>query len=1560
MIDNSVNPQYYLDAALTDGPYAPFSEVVVNFGSNQIYVYDGTAANCDDVESFELIAAVAPEIITPTSPLEQCGSIILPFPMINNQDNLDFSYNTAADGTGTEFFDGDEITASDGISLLYLIAINNEGTPQECIDTTELRLSFLGGTSYTAAIPEHTCDTLFLPPILPASATVAYYDKVPGGMSYQPGDTITFAQAQAGNNPLDTLYLYDPTQTGACASIDTLVFEIGETPILAVPLQAQFCDQGLLPPPSNNNPNLEYASDREFTNILNPIFPINQSTQVFYRDSFAFAQGGACYALDSFFLEIISEPKAGQDSSIVICELTNQFLNIFEILGNPDTDGTFMTDSGLSLTDPTDVNIVNIQEGNYTIDYEISKPGCPTKTSQVTIEVVPPLNVGELTIDTVCASVGILDIPFLMGNPLEGGEWFFADSNMNPITVADPANWDVTTLPDGQYRITYTIVGTDDNPYCANRSSVNSLTIISDPSTGIDSTLRICQGYTDQVNLYQLLGTPDLGGSFAIDGNPVDFEITDPTSVDLSVLGMGTQEIYYSIEKPGCNTANSTITIDVAPAPALGTARNDTLCATTGTVTVEDYISGNDALASFKVFDSTGICQPASPGADWVFDNVDPGVYTIVYTLQTDPAYQCDIPEGRIEITIIESLNAGDDSQIPICKGQAIDMTTLTSSDAMPGGIFTEDGFPVFDPEQWLPASLNDMVEVQYILESNSSSCAADTAFITITLSDNLSAGVDIDDVYACTGNTILLSDFIENETPGGQFYLTSDLTIPVDENYTVTADTEFTYIIGGAAGCDPDSTDFVVEVVPDSDVTMVLSDNEICYSEDDCITVTLSSNVDGLLELIISGQNPQELSLIETPTVSGAATITLCPSVTFNDPIMSADTFYMGGDPLVQLDLNSINNTAFECQGKDLNQSETILIKEDFLLSIDTTICPGTSIMIEGQEYFASADIIETRNNGCDSIVNILISNYNLDENNIEQDLCEGQAYDNIPGFSFTTNIDTTVVLAGLSTSGCDSTINLNLTFTDKAVGPLDLELCFGDSIRVDGILFMEGMTSAEVPAPMPSAFGCDSATMVTVTIYDEVIPGIFTTTICEDETLPYGDMIFDATNTTGVSTLAGAAEGGCDSTVNVTVDFYPAIYPYIADLCANDTITIGTDQYHADNLTGQSSTQQTTTNGCDSIVNVQLNLINLDERVFRQELCEDQDFTINGEVYNFSNPSGVEYIPNATGCDSIYTISIIELSPSDTTLEVGLCSAIDTLINGQVYNESTTMGESTLTNAEGCDSIVSVIVEIAAPSVDFITESCPGDTEGTITITDVSGMSLPLNIGLEDIGQLTVYDLPYTIGGVEVDRDYKLLLDDGNCSLDEPVRIEADAAPQLDIIATELAPNMFQLSVQTAISIQDYAWTPAGILSCDDCSDPIATITEEALITLAVTSTNDCDYSTSLTLNSESIIVPPLDSTIRVYIPTVISSDENFNQMFYPLSEEANFTIDEMRIYDRWGNEVFANENFMTNTEAEGWDGRRGGAIEVEQGVYVYLIKYQDPILGEQLRQGTITVIR
>lgn len=89
-------------------------------------------------------------------------------------------------------------------------------------------------------------------------------------------------------------------------------------------------------------------------------------------------------------------------------------------------------------------------------------------------------------------------------------------------------------------------------------------------------------------------------------------------------------------------------------------------------------------------------------------------------------------------------------------------------------------------------------------------------------------------------------------------------------------------------------------------------------------------------------------------------------------------------------------------------------------------------------------------------------------------------------------------------------------------------------------------------------------------------------------------------------------------------------------------------------------------------------------------QTACDSYTW-INGNVYTASNNTATDTLRNAAGCDSIVTLNLTINNASTGTDTQTACDSY-TWIDGNVYTASNNTATHTLTNAAGCDSVVTL----------------------------------------------------------------------------------------------------------------------------------------------------------------------------------------------------------------------------------------------------------------------------
>ena len=122
----------------------------------------------------------------------------------------------------------------------------------------------------------------------------------------------------------------------------------------------------------------------------------------------------------------------------------------------------------------------------------------------------------------------------------------------------------------------------------------------------------------------------------------------------------------------------------------------------------------------------------------------------------------------------------------------------------------------------------------------------------------------------------------------------------------------------------------------------------------------------------------------------------------------------------------------------------------------------------------------------------------------------------------------------------------------------------------------------------------------------------------------------------------------------------------------------------------------------GCDSIVTLDLTIYNSSGSIDTHVACESFVW-IDGNTYTEDNNSAIVVLTNAIGCDSLITLDLTIDQPDFTADVIASCEPY-LWIDGNTYEDDNNSAIYVLTNQNGCDSTVTLqlsIVEVPDASV-------------------------------------------------------------------------------------------------------------------------------------------------------------------------------------------------------------------------------------------------------------------
>ena len=214
----------------------------------------------------------------------------------------------------------------------------------------------------------------------------------------------------------------------------------------------------------------------------------------------------------------------------------------------------------------------------------------------------------------------------------------------------------------------------------------------------------------------------------------------------------------------------------------------------------------------------------------------------------------------------------------------------------------------------------------------------------------------------------------------------------------------------------------------------------------------------------------------------------------------------------------------------------------------------------------------------------------------------------------------------------------------------------------------------------------------------------------------------------------------------------------------------------------------------------------------------------------------------------------------------------------------------------------------------------------------------SLPLEIEGAGIHNLEVRDENDCVDNTELEIESIELL---NLDIDPNITIQEGQSIQLEL---NIEPDL--------LLVQNIQWQPGTYLSCDDCQNPLARPLEDIGYEAIVLDIYGCE--------SRANVIIDVLRVHKIYIPNVFSLNDFRNNKFRIYFGEGDVEhVNFLRIYDRWGNLVFNEEEFDPVHEDIFWDGHFNDK-PVLPGVYVYMTELLLEDGETELFIGDITLLR
>ncbi len=152
---------------------------------------------------------------------------------------------------------------------------------------------------------------------------------------------------------------------------------------------------------------------------------------------------------------------------------------------------------------------------------------------------------------------------------------------------------------------------------------------------------------------------------------------------------------------------------------------------------------------------------------------------------------------------------------------------------------------------------------------------------------------------------------------------------------------------------------------------------------------------------------------------------------------------------------------------------------------SVTATICGSDSLFVGGAWQTSAGIYYDTISSACcDSFVETSLSVVPNFTSTLNQTICAGESIV-VNGTTYDTSVAGAIeTFTNVGTSGCDSIVTINLTVLAPLTGTLNETICEGESIVVNGTIYDATITGATEIFTNIGSSGCDSTVTINLTV--------------------------------------------------------------------------------------------------------------------------------------------------------------------------------------------------------------------------------------------------------------------------------------------------------------------------------------------------------------------------------------------------------------------------------------------------------------------------------------------
>jgi gliding motility-associated-like protein len=277
------------------------------------------------------------------------------------------------------------------------------------------------------------------------------------------------------------------------------------------------------------------------------------------------------------------------------------------------------------------------------------------------------------------------------------------------------------------------------------------------------------------------------------------------------------------------------------------------------------------------------------------------------------------------------------------------------------------------------------------------------------------------------------------------------------------------------------------------------------------------------------------------------------------------------------------------------------------------------------------------------------------------------------------------------------------------------------------------------------------------------------------------------------------------------------------------------------------------------------------------------------------------------------------------------------------------------TITDLNDCKLIDSL--QLRQPNGVTVTEvvkpvKCYGNLDGSITLNAIGGTP-PYRYSTDEV----IFNGINSLVGLKAGNHKVYILDNNNCkwfnliNVPTPPKFTINAGP--DQVITLGDSTRLSVDAQNARGNVTFTWKAPydSTLSCKICPSPMAKPLFTIQYNVSAKDTMGC-------LATDELLVT-VEKPRLVVVPTGFTPNaDNVNDVLYVHGRDG-VKVKVFKIYDRWGELVFAASDFKPNNPAFGWDGTFHGE-PMNTGIFVWFMEVQYLDGATDVFKGNFTLLR